>query len=124
MRGRSGFHAIDGCCACAKVRYTCAVETDVVLCSCDICRRSSGSAFQAWVNGRRASLVVHGDTAQWASTPHAVRHFCAACGSSLFLFERDEPEVVEIAAGSVLEPHGILGSRASAEYAGQCPSWA
>lgn len=116
-------HAIAGQCACGTVTYDCEVEREVVLCSCDLCRRSSGSAFQGWVNGRRASLVVHAATAQWASTSHAVRHFCASCGSPLFLFERDEPNVVEIAAGTIAEPDGIECARDSKAYAASRPTW-
>jgi hypothetical protein len=104
-------HRVHGRCACGGVSYTCAVEDETCNCSCDLCRRSSGSAFQSWVNGDRRSLVVDGETVGWESSPHASRHGCARCGSPLFLFERDEPEVVEVCAGSIAAPDGIVSVR-------------
>ena len=120
--GLGPLHAVTGRCACGQVTYRCDVEAQAVLCACDLCRRNSGSAFQAWVNGQRASLRMTGETSQWPSTDHATRHFCKSCGSTLFLFERDEPDVVEIAAGTVDEPHGVASSRLSKHYRGW-PAW-
>ena len=120
--GLGPLHAVTGRCACGQVTYRCDVEAQAVLCACDLCRRNSGSAFQAWVNGQRASLRMTGETSQWPSTDHATRHFCKLCGSALFLFERDEPDVVEIAAGTVDEPHGVASSRLSQHYRGW-PAW-
>ena len=54
---------------------------------------------------------------------YTVRHFCASCCSPLFLFERDEPDVVEIAAGGIDEPDGIECVRDSKAYAASRPSW-
>ncbi len=115
-------HDVTGRCACGQVSYCCAVESQAVLCACDLCRRNSGSAFQAWVDGRRASLILTGETSQWASSDHATRHFCTSCGSALFLFERDEPDVVEIAAGTLDEPHAVSSSRLSSRYR-DWPEW-
>lgn len=116
-------HSVAGQCACGKVAYRCEVESQVALCACDLCRRNSGSAFQAWVNGRRPSLCVTGETVPWSSSDHATRHFCPACGSTLFLFERDEPDIVEIAAGTLDEPDGILSARVSPRYRSKWLSW-
>jgi hypothetical protein len=117
-------HPIAGRRACGRVSYSCSVEREAALCSCGIYRRSSGSAFQAWVNGARASLVVTGDDPKvWASTDHATRHFCGACGSTLFLLERDEPDVVEVAADTIDAPDGITSARRSRTYASACPVW-
>jgi len=116
-------HPVTGRCACGRVTYECAIESEVALCSCDICRRSAGSAFQAWVNGARSSLATHGEMDSWASTDHATRHFCRACGTTLLLFERDEPEVVEVAAGTIDGPDGIVSSRISRAYEHKRPRW-
>jgi hypothetical protein len=121
MHTLRNLHEVAGQCACGAVRFECQVEDEVALCSCDLCRRSSGSAFQAWVNGQRKSLQVEGDTSSWKSSTHALRLFCAACGSPLFLFEQDEPDVVEIAAGALSTPDGISGCRRT--YAEKMPCW-
>ena len=104
-------HLVHGGCACGGVSYACEVERETCNCSCDLCRRSAGSAFQSWVNGARQSLVVRGRTSSWQSSAHATRHGCAHCGSPLFLFERDAPDVVEVCAGTIAAPDGITGAR-------------
>ncbi len=109
-------HSVTGECACAQVTYRCTIESETAICSCDTCRHGSGSAFHGWVNGSRASLHVAGQTSAWASSDHATREFCTACGSSLFLFEQAEPEVVEVATGTLNEPHGIVSSRQTCAY--------
>ena len=116
-------HSVTGQCACGRVTYRCDIESEVALCSCGLCRRSSGAAYQGWVNGVRSSLNIGGMTKSWASTDHATRHFCAACGSTLFLYERDELEIVEIAAGTVDAPDGIASSRIAKAYRDQRPRW-
>jgi len=116
-------HPITGRCACGAVTYACSIEAEVALCSCDTCRRSSGSAFQAWVNGARSSLSTCGSTASWASSDHATRHYCVACGTTVLLFERDEPEVVEVAAGTIDGPDGIVSTRISRTYEAKRPPW-
>jgi hypothetical protein len=123
MTSLKELHPVTGRCACGCVTYGCSIENEVALCSCDICRRSSGSAFQAWVNGTRSSLATSGVTESWESTDHATRHFCGACGTTLLLFEHDEPDVVEVAAGTIDGPDGIESSRISRAYAGRRPSW-
>ena len=123
MTALEQLHPVTGRCACGTVTYACSIETEVALCSCDICRRSSGSAFQAWVNGARSSLSTSGSTARWASSDHATRHFCVACGTTLLLFERDEPEIVEVAAGTIDAPDGIISSRISQAYEAKRPPW-
>jgi hypothetical protein len=123
MTTSNPLHPVTGGCACGAVRYACDIESETALCSCDLCRRSSGSAFQAWVNGSRASLRASGELGTWASSGHAVRRFCCACGTSLFLFERDEPEVVEVAAGTIDAPDGITSARVSRAYAHKRPAW-
>lgn len=124
MHTLEDLHPVTGRCACGSVTYRCLVQSEAALCSCDICRRSSGSAFQSWVNGNRASLVVNGATASWASTEHAKRHFCPTCASTLFLFERDEPDVVEVSAGRIDVTDGITSARRSTAYVGKLPAWA
>lgn len=124
MSTLKALHSATGRCACGAVTYACSVESETALCSCDICRRSSGSGFQGWVNGTRKSLAVQGALSSWASTDHSRREFCPRCGSTLFLFERDEPEVVEVATGTLDEPDGVTSNRVSTAYAHKRPAWA
>lgn len=118
---KNQLHRATGTCACGQVSFSCLIEDEVALCSCSTCRRSSGSAFQAWVNGDRGSLAVRGDTTWWPSSNHAVRSYCTNCGSPLFLFEADDPLVVEVAAGSLDAPDEIKSARRS--YEDEQPRW-
>lgn len=68
--------------------------------------------------------MVQGALGSWASTDHARREFCPQCGSSLFLFERDEPNVVEVATGTLDQPDGVKSARVSKAYAHKRPTWA
>jgi hypothetical protein len=122
MPALAQLHPVSGRCACGRVSYACAVESQTCNCSCDLCRRSSGSAFQSWVNGDRASLVVEGETMTWQSSAHAARVACRHCGSPLFLFENDEPAVVEVCAGTIDPPDGITSARQS--WQDKRPGWA
>jgi hypothetical protein len=92
---------VNGQCACGLIKFSVLVEHRVAQCRCEICRRTSGSTFQRWVNARRDSLRVYGLPAQWRSSERASRQFCAACGSSLFLFDDGKLPQVEVAVSSI-----------------------
>jgi hypothetical protein len=91
----------NGRCACGLIRFAVMLERRVGVCRCEVCRRTSGLPFQGWVNARRDSLRVYGLPAQWRSSEHASRQFCAACGSSLFLFEDSQTPLVEVALTAI-----------------------
>jgi len=121
MKPLGTLHPVRGRCACGAVSFTCAVESQTCNCSCDLCRRNAGSAFQSWVNGDRHSLAFSGSLTSWQSSDHAVRQFCASCGSPLFLLERDEPDVVEVCAGALEGPDGIVSARYA--FTAKRPRW-
>ena len=100
-----------GACACMAVRFQVLLESSVALCHCELCRRTSGGPLQGWVNGVRASLTHSGKTTTWRSSSHATRHFCGRCGSSLFLFEDEAVDMVEVAVGALEDQAAITSHR-------------
>jgi hypothetical protein len=75
-----------GGCQCGAVRYrTTALRDDAHICHCRMCQKAVGNLFAALVGAPDDELVwTRGTPAVWASSDHADRGFCAACGTPLF----------------------------------------
>jgi len=75
-----------GGCHCGAIRYE--VEGEPVhaaLCHCTDCRRSAGAPMVAWTLFSNDNFrVTQGEAVAYASSEHARRHFCPACGTGLF----------------------------------------
>ncbi len=113
MRGR---------CACRRVEYAVhALELEAAVCYCESCRRASGGAGMAWLEGERATLRTYGALHTWHSSEHAVRQLCPQCGSQLFRLEEGRPDVVEVAVGTLDDPGAIRSTRSA--FASQRPRW-
>lgn len=111
-----------GRCACRRVEYAVhALELEAAVCHCETCRRASGGAGMAWVNGDRATLRTYGAVHSWRSSDHAMRQLCPQCGSQLFLLEDGEPGVVEVAVGTLDDASAIRSTRSA--FANQRPRW-
>ena len=96
-----------GGCNCGKVRIE--VRGDPMragLCHCLTCRKETGGAFMAFAVWDQSQVSVTGETRSWtATTDH--RHFCPACGSSLF-GTNDKDGEVEVRLGALDEaPSGF-----------------
>lgn len=89
-----------GGCNCGRIRLELRdAPARVGLCHCLTCRKETGGPFMAFAVWNRDQVSVMGETASWtAATDH--RHFCAACGSSLF-GTNDANDEVEIRLGSL-----------------------
>jgi hypothetical protein len=96
-----------GGCNCGQVTFE--VVGDPVrigLCHCAICRKETGSVGNYFAVWPRSQAVVTGRTHSWiASTDN--RHFCPACGSSLFSIV-DGADEIEIKAGAFDDPPTTL----------------
>lgn len=99
---------VQGACLCGAVRFTVSLPTLFCgLCHCSICRRSNGAASVAWfaVPSAQFEITAGQDwVARYASSDHAVREFCASCGSSLFSRSTRHPDQVEIVLASMQGP--------------------
>jgi hypothetical protein len=89
---------LEGGCLCGAVRYRAEGRPyHITHCHCTLCRRASGAPFVTWFSvPAQGFSFVQGTPSRFASTPAALRTFCAACGTPLtfqLLAERDEIDV-------------------------------
>lgn len=88
----------EGGCHCGAVRY--AVTGPPLrhsVCHCRDCRRSAGAPLVAWAVWPEAAVtILSGDPAEYASSAHARRRFCPACGTGLFYVSDEAPFVGKI----------------------------
>ena len=97
-----------GGCNCGKVRMELRGEpVRAGLCHCLTCRKETGGPFMAFAVWDTSQVSVAGETRSWtATTDH--RHFCPACGSSLF-GTHDKDGEVEVRLGILDEaPSGLM----------------
>ncbi|MBU2483695.1 MAG: GFA family protein [Alphaproteobacteria bacterium] len=88
---------VTGGCLCGKVRFTASGEPDRVgLCHCLDCRKHHGALFHASAIFPEAAVSVEGETCHYQG-----RHFCPACGSSVFSRSGDE---IELHLGALDQP--------------------
>lgn len=80
---------ITGGCLCGKVRIRAeGTPLRVGICHCLDCRKHHGALFYAAAIFPRDAVTVTGETASFRG-----RHFCPACGSSVFADSGEEREV-------------------------------
>ena len=128
---------LEGSCHCGATRFRVRSRHHYPfnLCYCSICRKTAGGGGFASnlggehdtleVTGREHLRVYHakmraGDQAEAYESP-AERHFCARCGSHLWLWDPRWPELVHPLASAIDSPlpvapertHLMLGSKAS-----------
>jgi hypothetical protein len=126
---------LDGSCHCGSVRFSVESHEPVpfMRCYCSICRKTAGGGGYAInlgadhrtlkVTGKRhlrvyRALMGEGENAK-PSTGH--RHFCARCGSALWLWDPTWPDLVHPHASAIDTPlpvppehvHLMLGSKAN-----------
>ena len=100
--------AIAGSCLCGQLRFQLRPPTQVcVHCHCSMCRRAHGAGFVTWVRLPKAQLeFVSGreKLLHYRSSDHAVRSFCASCGSSLFFESSHSPDTVDVVVANLEAP--------------------
>ena len=88
---------ITGGCLCGKVRFTATGSPKRVgICHCLACRKHHGAPFFAAAIYPQTAVTVTGETRHYQG-----RHFCPACGSSVFACSDDE---IELHLGALDQP--------------------
>jgi len=110
---------LEGSCHCGAVRFSLQAHSPVPFmhCHCSICRKTAGSGGYAInLGGGAATLRVRGkkhlsvyhallrEPGQRAKRSPAARHFCAKCGSALWLWDPRWPELVHPHASAIDTP--------------------
>ena len=127
---------LQGSCHCGRVRFRCEAYAPVpfLQCSCSICRKTAGGSGSAINLGARAA-TLEVDGREHLGVYHArireddghcrissgERHFCTGCGSALWLFDPQWPELVHPHASAIDTPlhsapehvHMLLDSKAN-----------
>lgn len=104
-----------GGCQCGRIRYTVRIEDDTAyLCHCRMCQRATGGVFAALKQVSRAAVRwTTCEPDRHASSPIAVRGFCARCGTPL-TYEGHGADKLDLTVGSFddaarLRPVGHFG---------------
>ena len=131
---------LEGSCHCGSVKFSVrsAQPTPFMRCYCSICRKTAGGGGYAINLGAdagtlkvlkgkrhlrvyRATLGERDAGGDGEHTSSGQRHFCARCGSALWLWDPTWPELVHPHASAIDTPlpepphnvHIMLGSKAS-----------
>lgn len=100
---------LSGRCLCGAVRFALAPPIrDVMICHCRQCARWTGYAVAATAVALESFRLLSGapELKWFASSDHAERGFCGACGSSLFWKPADGSRMA-VMAGALDPPTGL-----------------
>ena len=97
-----------GGCLCGAVRYEVDPPLrDVILCHCEMCRKSHGHVGAYTAAPKTALRLTESRGLKWyKSSETARRGFCRECGGTLF-WERPAGDLISIAAGTLDGPTGL-----------------
>ena len=97
-----------GSCLCGAVRYEIdGPMRDVVICHCEMCRKTHGHVGAYSAAWRESLRITESRGLTWyRSSPDAQRGFCGECGGTLF-WDGSGREMVSIAAGTLDPPTGL-----------------
>ena len=85
-----------------------AAALDSGYCHCRMCQRNSGAPVVAWVTFPTTDFEwTAGKAAEYLSSAHATRHFCAACGSYLVFSSTNSPEEISVNTASFDTPEAF-----------------
>ena len=117
---------LEGSCHCGAVRFRCEAYAPVpyLYCYCSICRKTAGGSGSAInLGARAATLDVEGrehlgvynaairDDQGECRISSGQRHFCLRCGSALWLFDPEWPDLVHPHASAIDTPLPIAPER-------------
>lgn len=116
---------LDGSCHCGAVRFTVEAAHPVPYqrCYCAICRKTAGAGgFAVNIGATTQGMEVVGrdNVSTYSATEGTERAFCRTCGSALWVFSKDWPDLIHPHASAIdtdlpVPPehvHMMLGSRA------------
>ena len=98
---------MNGHCHCGRVRYRVALDrlTDVGICHCEACRRSTGGTHVTWATVPETAFAWTGEPpAEYASSSHGHRYFWPHCGAQLAFRSTRFPGEVDITVTTLDDP--------------------
>lgn len=99
----------EGGCLCGAVRYRIEGPVDgAVYCHCTLCRRANAAPAVPWITVPPARIsFTAGVPAEYRSSDHGTRTFCAACGTQLTFRTSRRPGDVDVTLCSLDDPGNI-----------------
>lgn len=99
----------EGGCHCGASRYKASgTPQHVSVCHCDDCRKCAGAPFVSWAAFSSIDFEFRGDIKTYMSSTHAVRHFCARCGTGLYYVNEEAlPGLVDIQTCTLDNPEAL-----------------
>jgi hypothetical protein len=96
-------------CSCGQLRVACEGEpVRVSMCHCLACQRRTGSAFGLQARWPRGQVTIEGEATAWVriadSGGGVTLHFCPVCGSTVYYWLNERPDIVAIAVGAFADP--------------------
>jgi hypothetical protein len=80
----------------------------VSVCHCLACQQRTGSVFGAQARFDRSQVTITGEARQWERVSDdgesRLFHFCPECGSTVYYWIPDEPDLVAIPVGAFSDP--------------------
>ena len=100
---------LSGGCCCGAVRYETAERAfHATICHCPTCRKSAGAPSVAWFTVELSDFaLISGTLANYRSSLHVTRGFCAECGTQLTYQRDDSPNDIDITLCSLDDPEGM-----------------
>ena len=99
---------LSGGCLCGEVRFETNDQPLLIRhCHCEMCRKSSGSAFMTGLLYQLDAVRWHGEMQSYESSPGVLRTFCTICGASLGFRQSNAAETEFLLLGSFDDPSGI-----------------
>ena len=115
----------EGGCMCGAIRFRVTGQPGKPhTCSCEGCRKHSGSLTLTWVEFPAQDVEwvgPGGKPSTWRSSPHSSRAFCGSCGSTLGAVD-DEPTVA-LVTGAFDQPHLKAFAPTYHVYVSRRPRW-
>ena len=96
---------IEGQCLCGLVTYRYHADIEkTIICYCEHCQRAQGSVF-GWNSALDKSKFEISSgikfLKEYFHSPHKARVFCQECGSPIYSYRVDLPEVIRFRLGTV-----------------------
>lgn len=105
---------LEGSCCCGEVRFSADSQAPIpfMRCYCSICRKTAGGGGYAInLHADKRTLTVEGHTATYhaelddgwhgCKLSTAERHFCSKCGSALWVFSPEYPDLFHPFASAI-----------------------
>lgn len=100
---------IKGQCLCGEIQYKYDAEIEhSIICYCLDCQKAQGTAF-GWnspIDRAKFHLLSgHNALREYFHTPNKARVFCIICGSPIYSYRKDLPDIMRLRLGTVSGTH-------------------